>query len=61
MHGRQIDAMPITVNDKTLLVSASALTLRTDWIRPFTPGGMEAETGPGAARTWPACTEPPVS
>ncbi|MFE2071909.1 serpin family protein [Streptomyces misionensis] len=35
----QIDAMPITVNDKTLLVSASALTLRTDWIRPFTSGG----------------------
>ncbi|CAM5685733.1 serpin family protein [Streptomyces hirsutus] len=42
----QIDAMPVTVNDETLLVLASALTLRTDWIRPFTPGGMEAETGP---------------
>ncbi|MFH9614001.1 serpin family protein [Streptomyces pratensis] len=42
----QIDAMPITVNGETLLVSASALSLRTDWIRPFTPGGMEAETGP---------------
>nr|WP_237555051.1 serpin family protein [Streptomyces sp. SID4948] len=42
----QIDAMPITVNDETLLVLASALALRTDWVRPFTPGGMEAETGP---------------
>ncbi|MFF5158494.1 serpin family protein [Streptomyces sp. NPDC000348] len=42
----QIDAMPVAVNDGTLLVLASALTLRTDWIRPFTPGGMEAEAGP---------------
>ncbi|MFD6327521.1 serpin family protein [Streptomyces sp. NPDC058442] len=42
----EIDAMPVTVNDETLLVLAGALTLRTDWIRPFTPGGMEAETGP---------------
>lgn len=42
----QIDAMPITVNDETLLVLASALALRTDWVRPFTPGTMEAETGP---------------
>ncbi|MFJ4122297.1 serpin family protein [[Kitasatospora] papulosa] len=42
----QIDTMPVTVNDETLLVLASALTLRTDWIRPFTPGGMEAGTGP---------------
>ncbi|WP_457473279.1 serpin family protein [Streptomyces sp. TE4109] len=42
----QIDAVPVTVNDGTLLVLASALTLRTDWIRPFTSGGMEAEAGP---------------
>ncbi|WP_367574580.1 serpin family protein [Streptomyces griseoaurantiacus] len=47
----QIDGMPIAVNGETLLVLASALTLRTDWIRPFTPGGMEAETGPWYGRT----------
>ncbi|MFJ3963544.1 serpin family protein [Streptomyces sp. NPDC090036] len=42
----QIAAMPITVDDETLLVSASAMALRTDWIRPFTSGSMEAESGP---------------
>jgi hypothetical protein len=38
--------MPVTVDDETPLVLASALTLRTDWIRPLISGGMEAETGP---------------
>ncbi|MGV9269525.1 serpin family protein [Kitasatospora sp. NPDC003701] len=42
----QIPSMPVTVETDTQLVLASALTVRTDWIRPFTPGGMEAETGP---------------
>ncbi|MGW2827072.1 serpin family protein [Streptomyces sp. NPDC001443] len=42
----QVDAMPVPVDDDTLLVLAGALTLRTDWIRPFTPGAMEAEAGP---------------
>ncbi|WP_405787503.1 proteinase inhibitor I4 serpin [Streptomyces sp. NBC_00029] len=42
----QIAAMPITVDDETLLVSASAMALRTDWIRPFTAGRMAAESGP---------------
>ncbi|MFE5810720.1 serpin family protein [Streptomyces sp. NPDC056491] len=42
----QIAAMPITVDDETLLVSASAMALRTEWIRPFTSGSMEAESGP---------------
>ncbi|MFF7249758.1 serpin family protein [Embleya sp. NPDC008237] len=42
----QIDAMPITVDDETRLVPACALTLRTDWVRPFIPGVLEAETGP---------------
>lgn len=42
----QIDAMPVTVNAATQLVLASALTLRTDWIRPFTSGDMEVGTGP---------------
>ncbi|MFE1589121.1 serpin family protein [Streptomyces sp. NPDC058737] len=42
----QIEAMPVTVDEETLLVLAGALTLRTDWIRPFTPGAMAPETGP---------------
>ncbi|MBY8876168.1 serpin family protein [Actinacidiphila acidipaludis] len=42
----QLDSMPVSVDGETLLVLASALTLRTDWIRPFTPVGMEAESGP---------------
>ncbi|WP_186779235.1 serpin family protein [Streptomyces salinarius] len=42
----QIEAMPVTVDEETLLVLASALTLRTDWVRPFTPGAMSAESGP---------------
>ncbi|SEO21851.1 serpin family protein [Actinacidiphila rubida] len=42
----RIDAMPVAVDDETLLVLASALTLRTDWIRPFRPGVMEAGAGP---------------
>ncbi|MDA4889378.1 proteinase inhibitor I4 serpin [Streptomyces sp. MS2A] len=42
----QIEAMPVTVDEETLLVLAGALTLRTDWIRPFTPGAMAVETGP---------------
>lgn len=46
----QIDTMPVTVNEGTLLVLASALTLRTDWIRPFTRSAMEAGTGPWLGR-----------
>ncbi|MFB7241884.1 proteinase inhibitor I4 serpin [Streptomyces populi] len=42
----QVDTMPVTVTDETLLVLASALTLRTDWIRPFAQDSLEAETGP---------------
>ncbi|WP_406835592.1 serpin family protein [Streptomyces sp. AHU1] len=42
----QVDTMPVTVSDETLLVLASALTLRTDWIRPFAQDGLRAETGP---------------
>ncbi|WP_037973236.1 serpin family protein [Streptomyces sp. NRRL WC-3742] len=41
-----IDAMPLEVSEDTLLVLATALVLRTDWIRPFRdfggpPGGGE--------------------
>ncbi|MER7484452.1 serpin family protein [Streptomyces sp. NPDC126497] len=46
----RIGTMPVTVTGETLLVLASALTLRTDWIQPFAPGGMEAETGPWYGR-----------
>ncbi|MEY9969045.1 serine protease inhibitor [Streptacidiphilus sp. MAP12-16] len=42
----QIDSMPVTLDKVTLLVLASALIVRTDWIRPFASGGMEAEAGP---------------
>ncbi|MFE7527302.1 serpin family protein [Kitasatospora sp. NPDC057542] len=42
----QIPSMPVTVEKDTQLVLAGALTVRTDWIRPFTPGGLEAEAGP---------------
>lgn len=42
----RIASMPVTVDEDTRLVLACALTVRTDWIRPFTPGGMEAESGP---------------
>ncbi|MCL2553787.1 MAG: proteinase inhibitor I4 serpin [Actinomycetia bacterium] len=46
----RIDAMPVAVDDETLLVLAGALTLRTDWIRPFEEWPMEAETGPWCGR-----------
>jgi hypothetical protein len=42
----QIKSMPVEVDTDTRVVLASALTVHTDWIRPFTPGGMEAEAGP---------------
>ncbi|MEU5771508.1 serpin family protein [Streptomyces asoensis] len=42
----QIEAMPVTVDDGTLLVLASALTLRTDWIQPFEAGVTEVAAGP---------------
>ncbi|MFF7990709.1 serpin family protein [Kitasatospora xanthocidica] len=42
----QIDAMPVEVDPDTRLVLAAALTVRTDWIRPFgevhgVPYGMD--------------------
>lgn len=42
----RIESMPVAVDDGTLLLLAGALTVRTDWIRPFTPGATEAECGP---------------
>ncbi|MFE0457932.1 serpin family protein [Kitasatospora sp. NPDC058965] len=41
-----IASMPVGVDADTRLVLACALTVRTDWIRPFNTGGMEAESGP---------------
>ncbi|MFI1093965.1 serpin family protein [Streptomyces sp. NPDC020917] len=46
----QIDAMPVKADDETLLVLAGALTLRTDWIRPFSEGATEAGAGPWRGR-----------
>ncbi|MFJ6772112.1 serpin family protein [Kitasatospora sp. NPDC091257] len=48
--GGQIPSMPVTVEPDTRLVLASALTVRTDWIRPFEPGGLEAAAGPWRGR-----------
>jgi serine protease inhibitor len=46
----QIKSMPISVDKDTLLVLASALTVRTDWVEPFSPGRSEATTGPWRGR-----------
>ncbi|GAB2832089.1 serpin family protein [Streptomyces daliensis] len=50
--GGQIPAMPVEIAPDTLLVLASALTVRTRWARPFEPGwgGMVPESGPWAGR-----------
>ncbi|MEV7024734.1 serpin family protein [Kitasatospora sp. NPDC093558] len=34
-----IDAMPVQVDENTRFVLASALTVKTEWIRRFSPGG----------------------
>lgn len=46
----RIASMPVTVDEETLLVLAGALTVRTDWIRPFVPSATEAESGPWRGR-----------
>ncbi|MEU1517315.1 serpin family protein [Streptomyces sp. NPDC005811] len=38
--GGLVEAMPVTVTDRTELVLASALALRTRWLRPFQEGGL---------------------
>ncbi|WP_030267866.1 serpin family protein [Streptomyces sp. NRRL B-24484] len=46
----QIEEFPLRVQPDTLLLLASALAVRTDWIRPFEPTFFSAETGPWAGR-----------
>ena len=46
----QVDAMPTTLDDTTLLVLASALTVRTDWIKPFQRCRIRATSGPWRGR-----------
>ncbi|MEV7117260.1 serpin family protein [Kitasatospora griseola] len=41
-----IRRMPAAVDEDTELLLAGALTLRTDWIRPFESGTCQGETGP---------------
>ncbi|WP_460069082.1 serpin family protein [Streptomyces sp. YKOK-I1] len=38
--GGLVEAMPVTVTDRTELVPASALALRTCWLRPFQEDGL---------------------
>ncbi|MEU8145443.1 serpin family protein [Nonomuraea sp. NPDC048901] len=45
-----IPTMPVSVTEETLLVLASALTVRTTWLRPFTEGATLVEAGPWADR-----------
>lgn len=49
--GGLVPSMPVTLDDRTLLVLASALALRTAWFRPFEEWPRENETGPWAGRT----------
>ncbi|MGW3076248.1 MULTISPECIES: serpin family protein [unclassified Kitasatospora] len=46
----QIASMPVGVDTETRAVLAGALTVRTDWIRPFECTGLEAGTGPWRGR-----------
>ncbi|MFJ9806615.1 serpin family protein [Streptomyces sp. NPDC101158] len=48
-----IPAMPVTVDEETELVLASAQAVRTTWLRPFREGPTEAAHGPWAGRTLP--------
>ncbi|YCK34153.1 serpin family protein [Actinomadura sp. ATCC 39365] len=48
--GGLIDAMPLQLSDRVLLVLAMALTVRTAWLRPFTDGVDLFEGGPWAGR-----------
>lgn len=49
--GGLIRAMPVPVREDTDLVLASALALRTRWLRPFTEIPREFGTGPWSGRT----------
>ncbi|MER5479305.1 serpin family protein [Streptomyces sp. NPDC002734] len=44
--GGGIDRMPVPVREDTEMVLATALTVGTEWHRPFVPGHLCPETGP---------------
>ncbi|MFD9864554.1 serpin family protein [Streptomyces alboflavus] len=46
----QIERMPDGVAGNSELALAGALALRTTWLRPFTRGGLEVESGPWYGR-----------
>nr|WP_245695205.1 serpin family protein [Streptomyces antibioticus] len=48
--GGLIEGMPVRVTPDTEMVLASALALRTEWLRPFEDWPMWPETGPWAGR-----------
>ncbi|MFD4937019.1 serpin family protein [Streptomyces virginiae] len=45
-----IERMPVVLDESTLMVLVSALTLRLRWIQPFVEGEGEPHTGPWAGR-----------
>ncbi|MGW4647958.1 serpin family protein [Kitasatospora sp. NPDC004289] len=50
--GGEVESMPVALDRDTRLVLASALTVRTDWLRPFRQFVHEAESGPWAGRAF---------
>jgi serine protease inhibitor len=48
--GGLIERMPLTVTPDTEMVLASALTLRTRWLKPFEEGHLIPEAGPWEGR-----------
>ncbi|MCX5560470.1 serpin family protein [Streptomyces sp. NBC_00038] len=44
--GGLIERMPVPLDEETLLVLASALALRTEWLRPFEPEQLWPASGP---------------
>ncbi|KUL30629.1 serpin family protein [Streptomyces regalis] len=49
--GGLIEEMPVLLDEDTEMVLASALALRTEWLRPFRDCPMTPETGPWSDRT----------
>ncbi|MFF3657457.1 serpin family protein [Streptomyces olivochromogenes] len=49
--GGLIERMPVALSEETVLVLASALALRTQWLRPFEEYPLLPETGPWQERT----------
>ncbi|GAA3048302.1 hypothetical protein GCM10020229_69570 [Kitasatospora albolonga] len=48
--GGEVESMPVALDRDTRLVLASALTVRTDWLRPFHDSFGGPESGPWAGR-----------